>query len=397
MDDLRDDFEIDFPGGASESTLQEFGSVETSEENTGSSSTEQMSTVRDDQLLEDRAMAHNAEIYEDASIIETAVNSVDTIIQPVGQPVEQYVEQPMPLVSRAVDLESDLFIIDTEPSISAALPTYDSPSSVLLGVSATALPSDEEIVFAPRTFRQPEPISVPITDLPEPVASSSITHVPTNVFMDPRARTRTKKQAAKKKNKKAWGKGRARRGQEEMMLDSDLEWGSDGPPSGTLEVLGVDEEQHERDVDVLRDYLAGTLLNELAEQDEDEDVVEDDEEVDLGAVRESDECMGQNSGGLDVATRSDDDDEEEDEVSGSGWGSDSSSELSDLERVLEALESDGTDNGDGDDDDGGLFQGKQNWKTETDWFIHNMEVSRKLGVDHDLMSRRTHLMAVQWT
>ena len=268
------------------------------------------------------------------------------------------------------------FYVDTDPSPVIQTPAhYDSVPSAPLGTSEDLPSEEEEIVFVPRTYRHPEPISVPVAVEPRsPPATASLPVVP--VYMDPRTRTRADKKTAKKD--KRGRKGRKSRRRETIIEGSDIEWGSDGPPGDILSVQGVDIDDADdptNDVEVLRDYLEGTLLNAKAEK----------EEADLDGDRKEEDGTTQSKISTVAKPKRDDwtkptPDEAVDEAEDEGdWesasGSGSSSNLGDLRAALaESVSEDESEETDAEED---MFSGKDAWD-ETDWFIRNMEVSHSL-------------------
>jgi hypothetical protein len=184
---------------------------------------------------------------------------------------------------------SSMFYIDTEPDLNASTsaPVYTTTSSATLGTARSRKISgksdEEQIVFAPKTYKQPKPISIAVTSKPSQPAP--IVDLSGDILQDrdiERATTsRRDKKAAKREkrkgNKKKNGKGKGRKGGA-MDVDSEIEWGSDGPPP---KVMAVQGEREDYDVAILRDYLAGTLLNAKIEAEEEEE-----ERLERAAARE---------------------------------------------------------------------------------------------------------------
>ncbi|KAK4687093.1 ferric-chelate reductase, partial [Tremellales sp. Uapishka_1] len=220
--------------------------------------------------------------------------------------------------------ETPLFFIDTEPEPIPSIdrPTYRTSTAAPLGAHHST--DEDEVVLVPRKYQTPKPISLlrkaPASDpisLPIQVPVETATR---NVLSraEKKAAKREKRRGNKKKNKKGKeGKGAPR-------YDSDVEWGSNGPPQD-----GEDEDGDEdENMAVLRDYLAGTLLNAKAEEeDEEEDgeeeELEQEEGVDLEAMRRFGEGMKGLGEQLDMGDekRVEDDDEVENEEleDGSEW------------------------------------------------------------------------------
>lgn len=325
---------------------------------------------------------------------------------------------PAPLAGTSED--DDLFYVDTAPEASESpvgTTSYVHDVSTTLGQRRPSLPEsddeDEEIVFAPRTYKQPQPITLD----PQPQASSSRPHghvspppVVSRTFVNPKAMTRAQKKTAKKEKKKGKRSRRANR-QAELAEASDVDWGSDGPPDrDIMDIDGVEESDGEDDVAVLRDYLAGTLLNERTkDQDEVEDEEEDeeldsdevDEAIDTDLMKQFGEGVrGWNGEGIadsDASEEEDDsddqaveeqladDDDDDDSSEGSsqdGSGSytddesddDSGIDVDQLEHDIDRQLAEALEQGEEDSEMEELFTGKEGWGDDTDWFIQSMEV-----------------------
>lgn len=386
MDHLQDEFEIDL-----RDQMRDQDSENQSPEDESQSSPTEDDTgdqAADSQPLEidDGSPAEELSLDEPVVEVETSTAAMD-----IGDTADT--AQLLPDESQPAD--SDLFFIDTEPSTETSALDYRSHAAAPLGTVGPDVIEEEEIVFAPRTFLQPEPISVPVA-APTAVTSTTSAPLPTNVFMDPRARTRKAKKMTKKEKKR--GTAKARKRVPEELFDSDIEWGSDGPPRKILGVEALELRGDERDVEVLRDYLAGTMLNarmereEEREEDDGEDVREEDggDDDDLEAMRRFGEGVSRLGIGADVVIEGEADDSEassvsasgdeadkrgrhtSEELSGSDWDSESSSELGDLEAILDL---DDSDDEEIEKEVDALFSGKDTWTSETDWFIRSMEVS----------------------
>ena len=361
--------------------------------------------------IEDEALA--MEMMEEAEVIRWNGPSSNT--KPTSPPLS------------TDDDRSDFFFVDTTPDTTNDLPpTYDSLSLAPLGtVKAMDQAPDEQIIFAPKTYRQPEPILVQnVKQAPPPIPESlePQPELPSRVFLNPRAMSRAEKKSAKKQKKKRnKGKGKMGKQREERIDDdgSDLERGSDGPPPKILAVEGLRLGKHERDVEILRDYLEGTLLNaKMEEEDEEEErrkaaaqdnaemmEVEEDRHGDkaqLGVTENLGDAESRINGekevvreDTEVETEVDDEDvsiddpvdaTDDSETGGSAAGvgeadgvedqsgskseseSESGSSSSDLGNL------DNLDEFDSEEEEE-FFNGKQSWGNETDWFIRNMEVS----------------------
>ena len=185
--------------------------------------------------------------------------------------------------------------------------------------------------------------------------------------MDSRLLVRKTKKAAKREKRSRKIKPRRSAVRRDVREASDVEWGSDGPPDGILDVEGVEGDE-EDDMAILRDYLAGTLLgkgadSDLEEGEADEAVAKDEVAMfaggrrDVGSAAVDDEAMAADDSAGEVI----------------GDDEDSDSDLDDLQGALEGLDEE--EDGDASDDsDDGRFAGKQEWEDDNDWFIRNMEV-----------------------
>lgn len=330
---------------------------------------------------------------------------------------------------------------------------------------------EEEIVFRPRKYQQPRPIHVEVP----PVPSAALPHVappaiakaaypqkaekqsalppsqaPIHAFVDPRAQKpvlpRKDKKAAKKEKKKNRGKGGKsnKLARDDFGVEDDIEWGSDGPPKRILRIEGVEEElqvihrgwsKKDVDMDILRDYLEGTMLGAQHENDTDSEEEErmlgtedkgkaktvdkavepevkkgkgkavgpekkkgkskEEEDLRKGREREKNRLAGdwtqpapvsaaESEGDGDEGDWEDEEGGGDDEDAGQDGrevigdsdinddGSDESSIVGDLQAIMDALDSEGEAE---DDDD--MFGGKNTWTSEDEgeWFIRNMEVS----------------------
>lgn len=316
-------------------------------------------------------------------------------------------------------IEEDPFYIDTLPgnaSSSTSKPKYHASSSQALGHREDVVSSDEEIVFAPKAYQQPQPINVNMsmasgsrparTTAPEPKRS---------IALEPKISRAQKKAAKKEKKKKGGKKSKRLQRQPELVDGSDIEWGSDGPPRGAeiMGIEGVDESDGEDDVAVLRDYLEGTLLNAKTgsgdEMDDDQELDGDevDEAIDIEMMRQfgagvkqwnddgsAGSVPGDDSEGLEGSDSEEDDDSHMEDVSGSE--SDDEEETIDVD-ALEAevaAEQDidrqlaiALEKGEEDWDIEELFTGKSGWGDETDWFLQSMTVSVSYQVGQLLITR----------
>ena len=295
-------------------------------------------------------------------------------------------------------LDTSLFFVDTTPAAIEPVsprPNYTSTSIPPLGSTKHSSSPDEKIIFQPRHYPKAQTLTVNVA----PAALPSLEPLVRRAFVNPRALPRREKKALKKdKRGRTKGKGKvnkAKRGAQ-VYEGSDLDWGSDGPPVNILNVEGVGEDDAERDVAVLRDYLAGTLLGAAADkEDEDGNDVggrgEGDSEEDLDALKQFGDGAAELGNNEEFQIDSGEEDNPSIGSSASGSGSEEveddddgdSSDLGDLRFALQNVEGD-----DESEDVEELFNGKDDWN-DTEWFIQNMEVSfaRRLHLGSSLTDR----------
>ncbi|ODO07246.1 hypothetical protein L198_00825 [Cryptococcus wingfieldii CBS 7118] len=286
----------------------------------------------------------------------------------IDQVDEEYTWNQKATEAAPVEPEEPLFFVDTEPADDNAFfvdtnptddnsgpsftPQYDTVSAPALGTTANADSDEEDIVFVPRTLNQPKPIALPsygqsrqIQTQPQPEwqpapgPSQPPTHwgpksrivPPTYSPPDQRASLhwddessalpqsshaakklgKTAKRAARKERKKE------KRGARRFALDpaprvarqdSDVEWGTPGPPSGD-EMMSVDSEdgraRRRENEDILRDYMEGVKLG-LRNDQEDE---KEDDGIDAEALANWADKANAYAGGQGF-----DDDSEDEEV-----------------------------------------------------------------------------------
>nr|XP_018267262.1 uncharacterized protein I303_01247 [Kwoniella dejecticola CBS 10117]OBR89420.1 hypothetical protein I303_01247 [Kwoniella dejecticola CBS 10117] len=438
MTRLQDDTEIDIvdqPSPASASTTLP---SDPAQEEPDLLEKEDVQEVYQDEALEEllgtnsfgsfSAVQPDREILTQSDSMEV-IETNNTIAQNFDEPVSQQTEvmetvlmtpsneegagQPDDLLQEDSS-EMPLFYVDTEPDTSDALPppTYDTVGSLSLrdGTSTTAEANEEQILFKPKKYKQPQPISINIGSSSQPERSDNKAEPSTRVFVNPRALTRAEKKAAKREKRRGRGKkSRTKKQNKAPRDDSDIEWGSDGPPVNILDVQGGEsdvEVDEDDDIKLLRDYMQGTMLNAQTEQaerdaeDEDqEDEGEDVEEMDVEAMKmfgrgikglteegqeiieeldQNDEDEWNSSDDLPegVAEEADDDDDEE---------TSSSSVLGEID--IEGMMVDSDD--DEDDDIDALFAGKANqWHNDQDWFINAMEDALD-GSDVNMRDRKS--------
>ena len=234
---------------------------------------------------------------------------------------------------------------------------------------------DEQIVFTPAD--PPRAVTPQESRSNEDHSSAPQPPIISRVFVNPHQMTRREKKSLKKDKRGRVKRKKKNTRKAQAYEGSDLDWGSDGPPVEILDVVDAAEAE-EVDVAILRDYLAGTLLN---------------------AQESGTESEGSKS--LPSFTRGNEDDREVIEILSSGEednpdpddsasvqeiffvaDSDSSSESESVEEITEAQVSlpkrqarkarfrdDGNEPEHLDD----LFHGRDSWG-ETQWFIRNMEV-----------------------
>ena len=306
--------------------------------------------------------------------------------------------------SSDVSDENPSFFVDDEPVVctSPTTASYDALRAAPLGSRRSSYSSEERIVFKPRTYRQPEPISTPIPpnpSVPAPDLKSDhyVPAVPlTRVFVSPRVMSRAEKKAAKR-DKRSGGKNKRERGRRaEVIEGSDIDWGSDGPSRAIMRVEGMDEDESEAgedDVEVMRDYLEGTLLNAKMEaEDASEDGEVDEEEIEEEVDRQI--AMIADGGDDDITIEVKDDDagtleeketlEEEDDDEEGQWesssGNSGSSDLGDLRQVPKSTKKAVAVVEESDETESDRFAGKDNCD-DTDWFVRNMQASPPPGTD----------------
>ena len=272
--------------------------------------------------------------------------------------------------SQYTEVDFASFFIDTEPALAVIeKPVYVPPVPAPLGVGNDYNSDDEEIIFKPKTYPNPEPMAVAArsaeasssTQPPEPIVSGA--------FFNPHELTRREKKALKKdKRGRVKGKGKKLR-KPKAYEGSDLDWGSDGPP---VEIMDVEGGGHEKDMEILRDYLAGTLLNALDSDSEDEagSRGEPKDEGDGAADNGDADIKDLSSGEEDNPSVGSDNQWVEDSESDRGSESEASSALGQLDNLPENDPYKDSE----DDEIDAIFAGKNSWN-DTDWFIRNMEVS----------------------
>ncbi|WWD17876.1 hypothetical protein CI109_102320 [Kwoniella shandongensis] len=281
--------------------------------------------------------------------------------------------EPTPDKQSAFAQDAPLFFIDTDPNPydDPSIPVYETLDSLPLGTQRPTS-DDEQIVFVPKTYKQPKPIAVSVAQ-PPPVAEdtrAAPAEITSRAFVNPRALSRAEKKAAKREKRRNRGtrKANKRRPRE----DSDIEWGSDGSVPAVLGVDGVDEDEDggEEDIRILRDYMEGTMLNQKTEAEEQgeetgSDEEDEEEEDDVEAMRLFGEGIkGLREDGTEII--------EEGDWSDDSDASSSSSVLGQLEGII------GDDDDEDSDEEDDPFTGAKQWKDDAQWFIEAMESRNKI-------------------
>ncbi|EIW72809.1 hypothetical protein TREMEDRAFT_72886 [Tremella mesenterica DSM 1558] len=300
--------------------------------------------------------------------------------------------------------ESDvLFYVDTAPSIEVeAGPSYTTISAPPLGTASDS-ESEEKIVYVPKVSRHevsdtvqmshPRPSEVPVSG--SKPATTPVTMKKMDVSSSSQAPHTLLEVSglAMKGKRRDRGRRAGRKLQQRRRRDvgSDIDWGSDD--SSSRLILGKteeDEQEDQRDMEVLRDYLEGTSLNARVEDEDEEEgegAGEEEEEEESESVlragtpsdmrnrsvspvsQTSDDIIGRE--GLVVEADGAEVEGQDLEDEQSDTGSESSSELGILKAAMDdfdemritTLDS----SSDSDEDDGGW--GLMN----EDWFIRNMQ------------------------
>ena len=352
------------------------------------------SEIEDEDLAGDRAQVVQVEVdmVDEEDRLEEAK---DTEEEPTEEPGENYDDPFFIDVERShaetVTTEDALFFVDTDPVttvIEETVITYDTTHpSITLGHGRSPSPEAEEILFKPRQYAKPQPISVNVPAPAKPTkkkVSESPRQAPEPASIVPSSLNRRQKKALKRE-KRTRNKGKAREKNRKRLQayeGSDIEWGSDGPPTQILDVEGIDISDSDFDEAILRDYLDGTKRGVLAqdvggENTDGEDEIDSDleEEISkafdaaaLGADEEFELSSGEEDNPDIEATSTEEDDE-----AGEGSDDEDDAESSELGEGQfqwgQAME-----DSDEDEDDDDMFKGHDDWN-DTDWFIKNLEVS----------------------
>lgn len=290
-----------------------------------------------------------------------------------------------------------LFFVDTDPIADAAdhpAIVYETFAGAPLGEPAfrAPTPEEEEIVFKRRSYAQPEPIALNVASVPIEGSSASAENsapapaLPTSLNRRQKKALKKEKRTRNKSKGKKAAKTQKNRRRPQAYEGSDLDWGSDGPPARMLDMegAGLDSDDSDIDEDVLRDYLAGTLLggqkaSGKGEENEEEDSDEDDSDMEEDITRAYDDAAvggdeqfeldSDEAENPDVEAESGDDSEDSEDED-----DDDSSDLGEIHFTATRMEPEEDSDEDSDDDD--MFNAKDSWN-ETEWFIRNMEVSTR--------------------
>ena len=376
-------------------------------------------TIQTSEMIEETVVIDIAE-DEDETIGRIVIS--DTIINETETELDLDTDAAALDISGTEEIaEEPAFYLDVNPSMETDEPAqtflFDRVTSAPIGEPASSSEEEEEeIVLVPRKHVQPEPIQLP--EEPEyvrakdgdvkpkeslidkfggkkpagkdgrPVATTSLpgknarsrTDANDDDHADEKITTASKGQ---KKNKKQAKREKRKNKKEERMkktegivrhkvprMDSDVEWGSDGPPRGASNELVTDEEDDailragatrgmigglstkglsgakKREMELLMDYLENTVGTE--EPDSDDDVEEDEDAVPGiggGLTASSMAAFVKGMSGTNQVTIDEINDarmlEEEDEDE-DGWESSSGSELTDEDEDAQPVASGST-------------------------------------------------------
>ncbi|WVQ62170.1 uncharacterized protein L199_000308 [Kwoniella botswanensis] len=369
-------------------------------------------------------VAHIDEYSETIAIKSTSPEREDVIVIEETEVIVPMAEGgPIDAVeSKSVEDETPLFFIDTNPEAddeTPPIPTYDIIESRPLGEQTTHVQAEEseeeKILFVPKTYKKPAPIFIDIGASSHSQHRSPAPEIVSRAFVNPQALSRAEKKAAKREKRRGRGKKSRQRKQDKMPReDSDIEWGSDGPPVNIIDVQGgesdsfVDpedaENEEDEDIKLLRDYMKGTMLNAETDMDEQEGEVEmkvreeeldaqddeDAEEMDIEAMKMFGQGIkGLTEGGQEIVDEDDwqsDDSreafEEEEEEDDDDDDEDDSSVLGEID--IEGMMDDDSE----DEDVEALFNGSSQWDKDTDWFINAMEDALD-GTDVNMKDRKS--------
>ena len=373
-------------------------------------------TQADDLVAAVLSSASAEQIVQDVTEAEISAETVASDKAAVDrEAVPSLADTVMEMEESLTQEEADsLFFVDTEPVsiLEQHTITYETASAAPLGGTSERAPSpdEEEIVFKRRTFPQPKPLVLEVPAArPKPAQDEMAPPLESmNRVIVSAAQLNRRQKKALRKEKRTRNKGKAREKNTRRLQaydGSDVEWGSDGPPSKKFLDGEASDNDMDDDMTVLRDYLAGTKLgakaggdDDAAESEEDDDEMEiamskaydeaamlggddefelnsdeednpdietsDDDEIDVEAAISSD-----SEGGLNDQVANEE--EQDGEASDSDSEGDDSSDIGDIRfsSARVGVEEDS----DSDDESDDLFNAKDSWD-ETEWFIRNMEV-----------------------
>ncbi|ORX35975.1 hypothetical protein BD324DRAFT_514435 [Kockovaella imperatae] len=328
--------------------------------------------------------AHSEPPVPDIQFVRAAP-SVDVPAVPVDPPLSKLADSQVnrhlfsvnsgDSATEVVDFAS--FFIDTEPSAISEKPLYQPTPLPALRRKPTEPAEEENIVFVPKSHSKPEPVLVEESVFPSQAAAAG-QHV-SRALVNPHALSRREKKAQKKdKRGRVKGKGKKKNKQVTIQEGSDIDWGSDGPPVDVVSVDGDVEGKGEEDMELLRDYLAGTLLN-AQDSSEEEDGYSGQEAEEPGDAGDG----AADTGDGDIEDLSSGEEDNPSLEDGNSWAvgfetesesSDSSSELAGPSRVPQNNPYDEGSEDEDEDDIDAMFNGRDSWN-EADWFIQNMEAA----------------------
>jgi hypothetical protein len=303
-----------------------------------------LSRTMDEVRIDDNVIS----VEEETVVMEMAESFVDA----------EAVEDEEAVAQEEIE-ETPLFFVDDAPAASGPA---DTASQILFNTSqggpligekeSSEDEEEEEIIFVARKFAKPEPISLPSDQVPAkssrhpassskshaagymPVASSSR---PVATKSEPSKKPGKAKSKQKKLERKARREGRIRKTEGLARVgDSDIDWGSDGPPVHRQEIVIGSEEEDDAPVlaglgsrirrdeqAIMQDYVQNAFGN----GSQGGSGVQGDEEIDMDALARFANGMQhpQHVTLDDIADQKRHQQEDEDE----GWVDSSGSELSD--------------------------------------------------------------------
>lgn len=350
------------------------------------------------ELIQETMIADDIEVEAPAAVIaeapipseDIAAFFIDTEPEPASAPAES--------VKGATSAFEPLFFVDTGPITVATEVQYhslttDKPLGTHLSDGSK---SEEEIILKPRNFGQPKPISVDTTHAGPSRSTAQPPSKPYDAtveegfisrsFVPPTQLSRRDKKALKKE-KRTRNKVKAKKNKKDgkkrgdVYVGSDVEWGSDGPPDHILSVeMDLDDDlDSEKDVEILRDYLAGTLLNEATDSEEEDEEEPGEEKMSFNLIRAMATDANDQDENFEVESGEEDnpdiESDSEDEDSVEGGSIDEDDDSSDIGEIrFKPISKPAQDSSSDEDDIDAIFNGKDSWD-ETEWFIKNMEVS----------------------